>query len=263
MKERLGDSVNQRSDISVSGFIVPPKRLNIVVGSFGSGKTEISVNWAIALSRHGFSVKLADLDMANPYFRSREAQHVLRQNGVIPVIPTGEVQFSDLPILIPQIKGMLQHVDDDFSIFDVGGDETGAKVLASLCHALGTAPYSLYQVINGRRPFTETVEGCIKMKENIEVVSGLSVSAFINNTHLMEHTDKKIIEEGIALSEELSLRTGVPVACITLMEGVVDATKLKNKNKYPICNLNRKMLPPWLNRDAATSWPLAVADRRG
>lgn len=263
MKRRLNDSVNQDSDISVSGFFDPTNRLNIVVGSFGSGKTEFSVNWSISLAQQGYHVKLADLDMANPYFRSREAQHLLRENGVTPIIPGGEVQFSDLPVLVPQIKGMLQRADDDYSIFDVGGDETGAKVLASLRNALGDAEYSLFQVINSRRPFTDTIDGCIEMKQNIEKVAGLTVSAFVNNTHLMEYTDVSVIQQGIEFGEELSKRTQTPVACITVMDGAVDSSQLNSSTGTPVCTLHRRMLPPWLNRNAAQSWPVAVADRRG
>ncbi|MBN2341402.1 MAG: hypothetical protein JXX29_08395 [Deltaproteobacteria bacterium] len=250
-------------DIDVSGFPVPVKRLNIIVGSFGSGKTEISVNWTAALARFGHRVKLADLDMANPYFRSREAQQFLREQGVVPVVPHGEVQFSDLPVLVPQIKGMLQRADDDFSFFDVGGDETGAKVLASLRSAIGDAPYMLYQVINERRPFTGTVAGCLEMKSRIETVAGLTVGAYINNTHLMEYTDESIVRAGMALCEQLVHQSKVPVAFTTVMEGVTDTTKLKNASDYPICVLNRRMLPPWLNHDAQNSWPIAAADRRG
>ncbi|MBN2714539.1 MAG: cobalamin biosynthesis protein CbiA [Deltaproteobacteria bacterium] len=258
------ESDKERENICDNGYIVPNDRVNIVVGAFGSGKTEVSVNWSIALSAHGHAVRLADLDMANPYFRTREAQQLLRSKGVTPVIPSGEVQFSDLPVLIPQIKGMLQHVSDkDICIFDVGGDEPGAKVLASLRSAIGDTVYSLYQVINGRRPFTNTLQGCIEMKENIERVSGLHVTNYIINTHLMDLTTDSIVREGLILGENLSLETNIPVAFAAVMEDTVDVVKLRKTSRYPIAVMKRVMLPPWLNVNAAQSWPLAVAERKG
>lgn len=246
-----------------SGFIVPRHRLNIVVGAFGSGKTEVAVNWSIALAKDGFRVRLADLDLANPYFRSREAQGELRQHGVEPVIPSGEVQFSDLPVLIPQIKGMLQRETGDFSFFDVGGDEAGAKVLASLRNALPNTPYDLYQVINSRRPFTNSVAGCIEMKKTIERASGLQISSYIINSHLMSLTTHDIVAEGMTFGKELEAQTGVPVAFLTVIDDTVDVTKLKKIARYPIAVMTRRMLPPWLTRNATQAWPLSAGDRRG
>ncbi len=259
----IKDGLKVAGTTSTGGFIVPPRPLNIIVGAFGSGKTEVAVNWSIALARDGYGVRLADLDVANPYFRSREAQGELRQNGVEPVIPAGEVQFSDLPVLIPQIKGMLQRETGDFSFFDVGGDEAGAKVLASLRNAFPNTPYALYQVINSRRPFTDSVAGCIEMKKALERTSGLRITSYIINSHLMSLTTLDVVAEGMDFGEKLEAETGVPVSFVTVMHDAVDVTKLKKIARYPIAEMTRRMLPPWLTRNAAQAWPLSAGDRRG
>lgn len=263
MKMHLNNKLNLQADSSVSAFGLPSRQRNIIVGGFGSGKTEVSVNWAISLAQRGVGVKLADLDIANPYFRSREAQLVLQQAGVTPVIPVGDVQFSDLPVLIPQIKGMMQNEDKDVSFFDVGGDVNGAKVLASLRTALGHRSYSLYQVINTRRPFTSTAKGCVEMKSKIEAASGLQVTGFILNTHLMDETNEAVILEGISIAKEAAAQSGISICFMTLMEGDWDTRKLKKAVECPIHIMNRKMLPPWLNQDALHSWPMAVINREG
>ncbi|MBN2528292.1 MAG: cobalamin biosynthesis protein CbiA [Deltaproteobacteria bacterium] len=263
MSRQPNNSLSDEQSMDINGFRPPEKRLNIVVGAFGSGKTEVSVNWAISLARQGLAVKLADLDIANPYFRSREAQQLLRENGVVPIIPTGEVQFSDLPVLIPQIKGLMQHSEKSIAILDVGGDEQGARILASLRNALGAREYSLFQVINSRRPFTDTVDGCVEMIRNIERVSGLNVTATIVNSHLMEYTTKEIILEGMEMGEAVSQRTGIPVAFATVMGDALDVTKLRKCSSCHIAVMQRNMLPPWLSKNAQNSWPLAAGDRRG
>ena len=107
-------------------------RLVIVVGSYGSGKTEVCVNLAIDLARRGRKVQIADLDIVNPYFRCREARRLMERHDIRVVVPPGAQAFADLPIVLPEIRGMLRPPDGMLTIFDVGGDDVGAKVLASL-----------------------------------------------------------------------------------------------------------------------------------
>ena len=237
-------------------FLSLPKRLNIVVGAYGSGKTEICVNMAVRLANLKNRVNLADLDIANPYFRSREVQDFLREQGVNPVVPSGEEQFSDLPVILPQIKGMLKAADEDYSLFDVGGDETGARVLASLHEGIASDEYNLMQVINSKRPFTSTVSGCIDMKNRVEQTSCLKVDSYIINSHLMEFTDEIQILEAFEFAKELEQAGGVKISYFSVMEGVMNLDKLRIQIDYPILLLKRRMLPPWLKINGSTSWPV-------
>jgi hypothetical protein len=226
---------------------VPSRRLVIIVGNYGSGKTEVAVNIAIDRARAGKRVQIADLDIVNPYFRSREARAVMESFGIRVVMPPGDQQFADLPIVVPEIKGMLSPAGDDLSIFDVGGDDVGARMLSSFREALGDAPYSLLQVINSRRPFTDSAAGCLKMKAAIETASRLSVTGLIVNSHLVDETTPRILLEGWRMAREVERLTGVPVECVTAMGDLADSPALAEVSA-PILRLERNMLPPWLRK---------------
>jgi hypothetical protein len=190
-------------------LIGPNDRLIMVVGTYGSGKTEVAVNLAIQLAVDGGRVQLADLDIVNPYFRSREARRLMEEHGVRVVIPPGAQAFADLPIILPEIQGMLHPPPGTITLFDVGGDDVGAKVLSSLRPAIGDSPYELWQVINSRRPFTSTPEGCLEMQHAIEESSRLKVTGLLVNSHLIEHTTAQTVLEGWRLALEVrALRGG-------------------------------------------------------
>ncbi len=225
--------------------LVSKSNLIMIVGNYGSGKTEVAVNLAVYLQAAGLRVSIADLDIVNPYFRCREALETMAGHGIRVVLPPGSQQYADLPIVVPEIKGMLRPKEGDISLFDVGGDDVGARLLSSLRPALGDAPYSLLQVLNSKRPFTESVEGCVKMKGSIETASRMSVTGYISNAHLIEDTDVDVILEGAALAEEVSRVTQIPIEMVTAMEALADDPRVVALNAR-IIKLKRIMLPPWL-----------------
>lgn len=223
----------------------PSEQLVIIVGNYGSGKTEVAVNLAIRLADAGSRVHIADLDIVNPYFRSREARATMERHGIRVVIPPGEQVYADLPIVVPAIKGMLAPEPGVYSMFDVGGDEVGARMLSSLREPLGDLPYALLQVINSRRPFTDSVEGCLKMQRSIEEASRLRVSGYIVNSHLIDQTTPAVVLEGYDLALALSQRTGVRVEFVAAMGDLAQDPDIAGLN-VPILPLTRLMLPPWL-----------------
>jgi hypothetical protein len=220
----------------------------MIVGNYGSGKTEVSVNLALFLRRRGAQVSIADLDVVNPYFRCREAQLLMREAGVRVVIPPGAHQQADLPIVVPEIKGMLEPEEGSFALFDVGGDPVGATLLSSLYESLGERPYSLLQVINARRPFTSTVDGCLKMQAGLENASRLRVSGYIVNTHLIAETTVEVILEGYELARQVSARSGVPIGMVTAMGELAEDPRI-TALPVPLFRLERVMLPPWLQHE--------------
>ncbi|MCU0662934.1 MAG: cobalamin biosynthesis protein CbiA [Myxococcota bacterium] len=226
----------------------PKQRLLMIVGNYGSGKTEVSVNLALHLRRRGAAVSIADLDVVNPYFRCREAQVLMRQAGVRVVLPPGAQQQADLPIVVPEIKGMLEPEEGCYSLFDVGGDPVGATLLSSLHEALGATPYSLMQVINARRPFTNTVDGCLKMQEGLENASRLKVTGYIVNTHLIAETTAEVILDGFELTQKVSQRSGLPIEMVTAMGALADDPRIMAL-PAPLFRLERVMLPPWLQQE--------------
>ncbi len=234
------------------GTILNSKKLIIIVGNYGSGKTEVAVNLAIALRSGGVRVRVADLDIVNPYFRCREAMELMRVRDIGVVVPPGEQVSADLPIVVPEIAGMLAPQDGHVGIFDVGGDDVGARLLSSFAVALKKAAaeysaphYELWQVINARRPFTDTVEGCLKMRRAIENASRLNVTGLIGNTHLMHETDAGTVYEGWELTRKVADASGLPIVFVTAMKGLEEIEELEDIDA-PLFYLKRYMLPPWL-----------------
>ncbi len=223
-------------------------RCVILVGDYGSGKTEIAVNLALHLveSVPGRRIAIADLDLVNPYFRCREAVEPLEQKGVHVVIPEGGHRFADLPILLPQVKGLLQD-DGRLSVLDVGGDEVGSRVLAGLSSAFRPGVHELWFVVNGNRPFNDTPEGCVRTVQRIERASGLRVSGLVPNTHLMNETTVEMVSEGVVLAERVAELLSVPVAMVAAMDSVADRLVVS----HPVLRMRRLMVPPWLRREAA------------
>lgn len=227
----------------------------LIVGGYGSGKTEVSVNMAVQAAAEGLKVRLIDLDIINPYFRCREARELLTQRGIEVVVPGGELAHADLPIILPRVTGLLRHQDDTCNIFDVGGDDMGAIPLASLKHAMGDHTH-LWYVINGKRPFCQTPTGCLRSIEAIEKASTLLVEGLLVNSHMMGETTSRTVYDGWHLACEISLHTGLPVQMVAAMSAFRDSALLEHISA-PILWMERYMLPPWKLK--AAPHPTAVA----
>jgi hypothetical protein len=224
----------------------PIAPLIIIVGGYGSGKTEISINLAIHLSKQFKDISIADLDIVNPYFRCRQSQEQMQRHGIRVVIPEGAHQFADLPIIVPQIKGMLRPEEGALSIFDMGGDAVGSRLLSSFATALGDKPYSMLQVINTSRPFESTPAGCEKMMANIQASTRIKVTGFIVNTHLIDETTPENVLQGYHIAQEVSQHTGLPLAFVAAMNDIAVDPAIQAL-PVPILPMKRSLMPPWLH----------------
>ena len=216
-----------------------PHRLTIVTGHYGTGKTEFSVNLALALAREHPNVTLADLDIVNPYFRSRERKALLAQHGVPLISSSQACADADVPSLPPQLLGLL----DDRSrrgVLDIGGDPTGARVLARFRPRIEKEDYQLLFVLNANRPEVREREDAIRYLRSIEAVTGLSCTGIVNNTHLCGETTAEDIRKGAALAAAVSEETGIPVLCHTALETL--AGELEDLPLFPIRIYMKK---PW------------------
>lgn len=216
-----------------------PHRLTIVTGHYGTGKTEFSVNLALALAREHPNVTLADLDIVNPYFRSRERKALLAQQGVTLISSSQACADADVPSLPPQLLGLL----DDRSrrgVLDIGGDPTGARVLARFRPRIEKEDYQLLFVLNANRPEVRDREDAIRYLRSIEAVTGLSCTGIVNNTHLCGETTAEDIRKGAALAAAVSEETGIPVLCHTALETL--AGELEDLPLFPIRIYMKK---PW------------------
>lgn len=223
-------------DIGLEGIIV-------IVGNYGSGKTEISINLAVNRKLAGIDVSVADLDLVNPYFRTREAKRQLAEFGVGVVLPADGYLQADLPILTPAVAGLIRK-PVRLTILDVGGDKVGATVLAALADALDGKKYRMLQVINPFRPFTDTLKGVMKIRDEIEKASRMSVSGIIGNANLIDETTVDSIYEGYDFVSMISDETGLPLEFITVSSQLADEIDMK-RFSCPVLKLHRQLVPPW------------------
>jgi len=227
---------------------LPEKRLNFIVGNFGSGKTEVAVNLALGLAQAGRTVSIADLDIVNPYFRCREAKLIMEKHRVRVVVPPGAQIQADLPIIMPELAGMFRSKVDGLSLIDVGGDDAGSRVLSAFAPLISGRPYELWQVINSRRPFTRTVEGCLDMQRAIEASSRLSITGLVVNSHLMDETTPEVVLEGWRLATAVAATTGQKVRCVCALGKLADAPELAEID-VPLLRLQRYLAPSWLDEE--------------
>ena len=181
--------------------------------------------------------------MVNPYFRSREAVKELEALGVRAIAPRGEQFHADLPILLPEVKGVIED-PQGVLILDVGGDSQGAKALGSLSVVFGPEDYDMLMVLNSRRPATESVETSIDTMKRIEQTSRLKFTGLISNSHLIDETDYEVISEGYKLAVTVGKKTGLPISFISAKENVLKDIDKSGFN-CPILPLTRSMLKPW------------------
>jgi hypothetical protein len=223
-------------NISLEGIVV-------IVGNYGSGKTEISINLAAEQKLAGVEVSIADLDLVNPYFRAREARKQLAALGINVILPAEKYLQADLPILSPAVAGLLRR-PSQLTILDVGGDKVGATVLASLGDAMQKHPFRMLQVINPLRPFTDTVIGCLRIRDEIERASKMPISGIIGNANLIDDTTPDVIYRGYDFVVQASRESGLPVEFITVstqLENQID----RERFACPLLVLHRQLVPPW------------------
>jgi hypothetical protein len=233
------------------------KRVTIVVGHFGSGKTEIAVNGALKLAADGIQVALVDLDIVKPYFRSRVTRALMAEHGVALIVPGGENIHADLPIIVPQIRTMLRDPARKV-LFDVGGDDTGARALGSLADVVPHQETDHLLVLNFRRPFTETVEAAVLMVREIEAAARLPITGVISNTHLMGETTAEIVTDGYWLARATAERVGVPVVAVAVESGLASHLDAASFD-CPLMPLTRTLRPPFEQpRAQRTTGPLFV-----
>ena len=224
------------------------KSIIVIVGGFGSGKTEVAVNLAKFMKANGHEeISLVDLDLVNPYFRTREAKGELKELGIDLIAPEGGKFYADLPILLPQVRSLVES-PEGLLILDVGGDEQGTKALGSISDIFKDGEYDMLMVLNSRRPQTSTVEATLATMNRVEGTSRLKFTGLISNTHMIEETDAGIVMEGYNLSTEISEKTGLPLAFVSAKGKVLESLNM-NEIGCPVLPLTRSLLKPWERKE--------------
>ena len=216
-------------------------RISIITGHYGTGKTEFAVNLALAMAAEGQRVMVADLDIVNPYFRSRERKAVLEQAGVSLICSSQACADADVPSLPAELLTILEDRGTR-GILDIGGDPVGARVLARFRPKILQEDYQLIYVLNANRPEVRDAENAISYLRGIEATTGLSCTGIVNNTHLCGETTAEEIRKGAALAAEVSRETGIPVLCHVAEEKFIPSLFDFSETVFPI---TIQMKKPW------------------
>lgn len=197
-------------------------RLSIIIGAYGSGKSEIAVNMALSQRKALPDKKLliADLDIVNPFYRSSDCASVLEKAGVRLITPLYAGSNVDAPVLPPDMYVIFD--DESYQgIFDIGGEDMGALVLGSLKKRIENTDAAIYMAVNTLRPFTSDPEQIAVMTNELAAAAGFKIDGYINNTNLLDETTADIVIEGESKIVEASKITGIPLIANCVMEGVV------------------------------------------
>ena len=217
------------------------KRIQIITGHYGSGKTEFAVNLALKLAETKENVALADLDIVNPYFRSYEQAKRMEEAG-IRVIVTSCGGVADIPAINPEVMSIFQQ-EKWTGVLDIGGDPIGARVLARFAPQLRQKDFDLLFVLNANRPETRDADSALQYMRAIEAECCQKVTGIVNNTHLCRETTPEEILKGARLAQQLSEKTGIPVVCHGVQRKFVDT--VKNEITGEILPMNIYMKKPW------------------
>ena len=196
------------------------KRLTLFAGHYGSGKTNIAVNYALLLAKEGKKVCIGDLDIVNPYFRTKDSQKVLEEAGVELISP----QFANTNVDLPALPAEAYRLVEDKSVYgimDIGGDDRGAYALGRYVPAIKAENnYRMIFVANCYRPLTRTPEDALEVMREIETACGLAFTCLINNSNLGPETTEHTVLEAIDYMESLSQLSGLPIFAHTAETGV-------------------------------------------
>ena len=199
------------------------KRLTLMAGHYGSGKTNIAVNLAMMLKREGEDVVIADLDIVNPYYRTKDSEEELKAAG-IPLISSEYANSNvDVPAL-PQELYSIVDVKSRHAIVDIGGDDRGALALGRYTpFILEENDYDMLLVINKYRPLTPDTESTLEVMREIEAAGGLPFTGIVNNSNLGRETTAEDVIASDAYAKEIAAATGLPIRMTTVKAEIAGA----------------------------------------
>lgn len=220
------------------------KRINIFTGHFGSGKTEVAVNYALKLSEANFNTAIVDFDIINPYFRTADAKEELEKNNIRVILPMYANTNVDIPAIPPEIYSMFQNKEYKV-VLDVGGDDLGAKAVSRFKEEIVSDDYEMFFVINTKRGMTDTPEKILEMIALIEDGANIKVTKLINNSNLLEETTPEIILEGNKIIAEVSEKLGIPIAITAGMEEAMGGLSPQQLSGSELLPMRKQIHLPW------------------
>lgn len=220
------------------------KRVNIFTGHFGSGKTEVAVNYALKLAQADFKTAIVDFDIVNPYFRTADAREELEKNNIWVILPMYANTNVDVPAIPPEIYSLFQKKEYK-AVLDVGGDDLGAKAVSRFKEEILSDDFEMFFVINTRRGMTDTPEKISEMIKIIEYSANVNVTKLVNNSNLLEETTPEIILEGNRIISKVSDKLGIPIGITAGMQEVINQLDSRQLSGSELLPLTKQIHLPW------------------
>ena len=210
------------------------KRLTLFAGHYGSGKTNIALNYARMLKRQGLPVTIADLDIVNPYFRTKDSEAALKAEGIELIVSEFANSNLDVPAMPKEIYGLVDG-RDRYGVLDIGGDDRGALALGRYTPSIREEDdYEMLLVVNMYRPLTRTAEDTVEVLQEIEAACSLPFTAIVNNSNLGPQTTAESILKSIPYAQEISRMTGLPVKMTCVKEQLYQSLEHRVENLFPL-----------------------------
>lgn len=217
--------------------MIRPKRVTIFAGHYGSGKTNIAVNYAIRIKENGYPVKIGDMDIVNPYFRTKDSEKELSEAQIELISPAFANSNVDLPALPQQLYSLVWN-KDYYAVLDVGGDDRGAYALGRYADFIREEnDYEMVFVANFFRPLTPDADSAIEVMREIEQACKIKFTAIVNNSNLGNITTAQDVESTFEKADELCKKTGLPLLFTSTTQSV---GKNLNKDNVFTMNLQKK-----------------------
>jgi CO dehydrogenase nickel-insertion accessory protein CooC1 len=210
------------------------KRINIICGHYGSGKTNLALNLAMDLKRGGAGVVLVDLDIVNPYFRSADYAGLMEKNGIKVISPSTACTTVDAPALTGEILSVFDKTGDSI-IIDVGGDDAGAYALGRFSKRIAAqGGYEMLYVINKYRKLISTPQEAVELLREVESAGSLRATGIVNNSHLCDLTSAQDIISSVPYAEQTAELAGLPLIMTAVPKKLERELTGKIENLYPV-----------------------------
>ncbi len=210
------------------------KRITLLCGHYGSGKTNVALNMAYDLKNQNDKVAIADLDIVNPYFRTKDSAEELKEKGITLISSEYAGTNVDIPAM-PQQMYMLTDDKGLHAVIDVGGDDRGALALGRIGPAIiEENDYEMLFVINCYRPLTRDAKSTLEVMTEIECAAKIKFTAIVNNSNLGNETTVEDVLQSVDYANEVSALTGLPIKCTTVSENIYNDIKEKLSNVFPL-----------------------------
>lgn len=210
------------------------KRITMLCGHYGSGKTNIALNMAYRLKETKENVAIADLDIVNPYFRTKDSEAELKEKGIRLIASEYAGTNVDIPAL-PQDMYSLTDDKNVYAVIDVGGDDRGALALGRIMPSIKEEnDYEIFLVINKYRPLTPDVESTLEVMAEIETAGNFKFTGIINNSNLGVLTTAEDVLNSAEYAESVAKATGLPLVYTSVNETLYNELEGKIDNLFSL-----------------------------